>query len=994
MTLRLSLFGAPTVVSGDQASALAFERRGQLLVYLALRRGWVGRAELAALLWPEQESKLAYTNLRKALFRLQSFQWGARVESNGSALRFEVPTDVASFEGALREGRLAEAIELRRGDLLAGFDDHANEAWSSWLGFERDRLRVAWRAAARDLLAGDIDPHVAVGLAMRLLDEDPLDETALGSCMSWLSRTGQGARARQAYRDFAARLSSELGLTPNADLKALNDSIGVAPLHPAGALRTEVAPPDDGFVGRAVELRRIAGLLAEDTCRLLTITGPGGVGKTRLVRRALAEQAPRFADGAVFVPLEDSASAGGFVRALAHALDVKLTGGGDALDPVLAFLRERRMLLALDNFEQLVEAAPVVDRLLAGCPGVKLLVTSRIRLALAGEWLLPLDGLPCPEAEDQDRLEAFDAARLFLRAARRFEPALVAAVEAPAIVDICRQVDGLPLALELAAAWTRVLSCDAIAAELRQGAELLHAVDPTQPARHASIEVVFDQSWRLLTDGEREALARLSVFRGGFTAEAARAVAGAALPVLGALADKSLLRKDSPRLYLHPLVQQLAADRLARGTGAETTYRAHAAYFHRLLVQLKSAVADGARTALQSIDDDFENCRRAWLWSVAQDQAGALASSVVTLLDYCDYRGRFEDGAGMLRRALDAPGVQADPKVEALLLSRLSHMEYRLDRYGEAEAYAQRALARTRRGRDREARRQAVTVIAACALRLGRLDDARSYFKQALEETPPEEEAHSLAVTLDHLALVEKRMGNFDESLRLSLQSLAQHRSLGDVAGVALCLSNLGALYFSRHEYDSAMACLTEARSICESAGIFSTLTFVLANLTEVATARGDLAAAEAHAIRGIEVARSMGNRSVVAWMTINNASLAVKRGNLAAARSSLADGLRLALEIRLHSLKFDAVVCLAEILRAQGEDVCARQVMLFAAGHPTADLGTSREIQGRLGAWPASTAAVPAWAVGMDLDELAQRIVAESSVAYAPLIAALHSTH
>ena len=152
--------------------------------------------------------------------------------------------------------------------------------------------------------------------------------------------------------------------------------------------------------------------------------------------------------------------------------------------------------------------------------------------------------------------------RLFVQAAQRVEPALVPAVEAASIVDICRQVEGLPLALELAAAWTRVLSCDAIAAELRQGTELLHAVDAAHPARHASIEVVFDQSWRLLGAAERDALSRLSVFHGGFSPEAARAVAGAPLPVLGALADKSLLRKEESRIYLHPLVQQLAAARL------------------------------------------------------------------------------------------------------------------------------------------------------------------------------------------------------------------------------------------------------------------------------------------------------------------------------------------------------------------------------------------------------------------------------------------------
>ena len=208
-------------------------------------------------------------------------------------------------------------------------------------------------------------------------------------------------------------------------------------------------------------------------------------------------------------------------RRIARELDVRLAGRQEPLDQVIEFLRERQTLLALDNFEQLAHDASILERLLQACTGLKILVTSRVRLAVSMEWLLPLEGLPCPEAEDQDRFEAFDAVRLFVQAAR-VEPTLVPAVEAASIVDICRQLEGLPLALELAAAWTRVLSCDAIAAELRQGTELLHAVDAAHPARHASIDVVFDQSWRLLSQIERRAVALIGFSRRFFGRSRAR----------------------------------------------------------------------------------------------------------------------------------------------------------------------------------------------------------------------------------------------------------------------------------------------------------------------------------------------------------------------------------------------------------------------------------------------------------------------------------------
>ena len=396
-------------------------------------------------------------------------------------------------------------------------------------------------------------------------------------------------------------------------------------------------------------------------------------------------------------------------------------------------------------------------------------------------------------------------------------------MEAASIVDICKQVEGLPLALELAAAWTRVLPCDAIAAELRQGTALLHATDAAHPTRHASIDVVFDQSWRLLSATERDALSRLSIFHGGFSPEAARSVAGALPPVLGALADKSLLRKEGSRISLHPLVQQLAAARLKDSPAHATTHAAHAAYFHHLLAQLQSGAAAGERTALQTIDVEFENCRRAWAWSIEHGPVDALKRSSATLLDHFDYRGRFEEGLALFRSTIESPHVQADAQLHSLLLARISHLEYRLNRFSSAESTAKRALEATRRSRDHATRRQALNVVATCALQLGRLDDARRYFKQALDSESPEDHAHRTAVTLDHLALVEKRSGNYAEALRLSLQSLVQHRQLGDSAGEALCLNNLGSLCIARHEYEAAAAYLQQGLVICERDGIVST---------------------------------------------------------------------------------------------------------------------------------------------------------------------------
>lgn len=993
--VHLNLFGSPTAQHAGRTHALPFERRTQLVVLLALRRQWVPRAEVAAMLWPEQESRLAFANLRKTLFRMASLPWAVAIETQGAALRLEVATDVAQFESDLREQRSDEALAAYRGELLAGFDDGASEAWTRWVAFERERLRAAWRGLVLAQLAQAVDAAggtaQAIELSARLLEADPLDEAALHHHMTALARDGQAGTARQAYRQFTERLQADLGLAPGAELSALHDSLGSAPRPPdAVGTPSPAAAGDDGFVGRSIELQRIADLLARDECRLLCLIGPGGVGKTRLARRAAQALAPRHADGAVFVALEDVDTPAQLGLRLAHEAGV--TGGrgqAEVLARVVEAWRDRQLLLVLDNFEQLADHAPLLDHLLQACPRLKILVTSRLRLAVAGEWSMPVEGLPCPDPEDDDRAESFDAVRLFVKAARRVEPAFSAAAERAAIVDICRQVEGLPLALELAAAWVRVLSCETIAAELRRGTELLRASDPRHPPRHASIEAVFEHSWRRLAAVEREALARLSVFHGGFSFEAARAVAGASLPVLGALADKSLLAKHGTRMALHPLVQQMAALRLEQGAARTATEAAHADYFHRWLRQLAPDAENGQREALQAIDLEFENCRRAWQCAIAQGRAEPIIDSVPALLNHFEHRARFEEGLAMLRQAIDSPLARADARLRALLLSQAALMEMRLVRYADATATASQALAAAQGPQARQAKYQALAVLAGCAMQTGRPAGARRNFQQALVLAQAGSNPHDIAATLDNLALCEKRLGHYDESLRLSLEALAQHRRHGDHARLAVCLNNLGSMSTFMDDDQAAQAHLREALQLSERHGLVSTRAFVLANLTELALKTGDADAARRHAEQAIEVAHGGGMRSLVGWLKVQLARLATRRGEIALAHTLLADGAELALTLGAQSVKPAVLLGWAELLEAQGHGGAARRVLAFGADESTLSAPDRDELRAAWARRASSAAPEPPWP-GMGLDELLRRIVIERELDQAPLIGAL----
>lgn len=1003
--LHLQLLGTPVVAYAGSTTTLPFERRTQLLVWLALHGGWATRAELAALLWPDLEQRLALANTRKALFRLQSAPWAAAVRVDGAALRVEATTDIAQFDAALAQGHTAEALAAWHGEPLAGFDDGQSEPWTRWLAQQRDRLRTAWRSAVLQRAADpDIDAAAAVALTTSLVQSDPYDEAALAAHLDALLQGGQTAAARQAYRDFAERLARELGIEPGAALRARHDAIGSAA---APARTVPQVPVDDGFVGRGIELQRIVDLLARPECRLLSLIGPGGVGKTRLARRVFAKLGTAHADGAVFVEVEGVTTPAQFGPRLADALGLRRAAGGDPLQAAADALKGREQLLVIDNFEDLAPfAAALLEHLLAASPKLKLLVTSRVRLSVASEWSMPLEGLPVPDPEDDDRAEAFDAVRLFVQSARRVEPGFSAAADSAAIVDICRQVEGLPLALELAAAWVRVLPPQAIATELRQGLELLQARDASQPARHASIEVVFDESWRRLALAERDALARLSVFRGGFTAAAAREVAGTALPVLGALTDKSLLRKDpaGERLSLHPLVQQLAAAKLdasgpgeaapkpsaaqraVEGEARESTERAHARYYHRLLANLRRAIMDGKREALQQVEIELENCRLAWSWSIAHQASEMLAQSAPSLVSFSEHRGRFEEGAALLTQALDSESATADAKLKALLLAETAQLQFRMDRYTEALAIAARARDAAKLARDPVVHSLCYQILGMCCLRLARYAEARRYLQQGLQRARAADEPRKAVAILHNLALVEKLVGNQDEALRLFLESLARERAVGDFIGEAMCLSNIGLVYAERGDLTPAVAHFREALAISERHGLLNTRMLILAHLTVIAVKQNEPGLAQTYGSSALEIAETTGNRYTVAHIKLSFLRLALRRGDTQLARVCLSESLRVAAGIGRPALLFEAVSCFAEILVAEGEKDCACLLLSFVRDHPLAHAPARDDARLRIAQLFVEPHMQMEWP-GLELDELIHRITIETDTAHASLI-------
>ena len=560
-----------------------------LLSYLAVE-GAKERWLLRELFWrdatnPQNSLATALAYLRKASPGL--------VGSDDASVWCEVECDARQLMEALERRENNEAVELYSGAFLAGVDPSAG-------GVELEE----WIYATRELLGSRVrqalltlgEEHAGVGefslgaeLALRayLLPGAQEPEPEDLERLFVLFQAGEHSGASEVRKE-AMGYDLDLRLSVEEARAALQKDAGTA----TGA-RDTLPVQATRFVGRERELGEVSELLTNSDCRLLSLVGGGGLGKTRLALQAAQEQLEvgSFVDGVVFVPLEAVTSAASFPAVLAGALELTLSGQEDASSVVKRFLAEKRLLLVLDNFEQLLEGTPFVRELIDHCPGLKLLVTSRERLNLEHEWVFTIEGLTYPqETTPLEQAESFDAVRLFLQRAKRAQHGFSLTPKTLLPVNrICQLVEGMPLAIELASSWLRALPTDAIVKELETGIDLLESPTRDVSERHRGVRVLFDHSWSLLNEQEREALRRLSVFRGGFTRAAASMVAGATLPLLARLVDKSLLRMSPEGRYnRHPLLSQYTSEKLAEHPHEkEEAEKKHGSYYLGLVRELE-----------------------------------------------------------------------------------------------------------------------------------------------------------------------------------------------------------------------------------------------------------------------------------------------------------------------------------------------------------------------------------------------------------------------
>ncbi|HCB49019.1 MAG TPA: hypothetical protein DEP47_05740, partial [Chloroflexi bacterium] len=440
-------------------------------------------------------------------------------------------------------------------------------------------------------------------------------------------------------------------------------------------LRNNLPLPLTSFIGREDEIAEITGLLEEPHCRLLTLVGPGGIGKTRLaleVAQGLvnpemdASTEPLFPNGVYLVALQPVALPDDIITTIASAIGFEFYQARDPKAQLYRYLAKKCLLLILDNFEHLLDAIELIEELLAKAPQVDLLVTSRSALNLVQEWLYHLEGMAYPQDGPIDAPEAFGAVQLFVERARRARHSFSLVEEGKHVIQICQLVDGMPLGIELAAAWLRRLPCDEIAAELQRSLDILESDLHGLPDRHRSMRAVLSHSWSLLSREEREVLMKLSVFRGGFRREAAEYVASATLQNLSTLVDHSMLRLTiTGRYEIHELQRQYAAEKLAERPELETAVRnRHCEYFADFMDQPPiNLVGKRSKETMQALEADIDNIRLAWNWAVGQTRIRDLHRCIETMYWFSWFRAWPQDVKRAFRQAVGALRV-AEPSQE------------------------------------------------------------------------------------------------------------------------------------------------------------------------------------------------------------------------------------------------------------------------------------------------------------------------------------------
>jgi predicted ATPase/DNA-binding CsgD family transcriptional regulator len=701
---------------------------------------------------------------------------------------------------------------------------------------------------------------------------------------------------------YTKQIFSKLGVHNRAKAMVRTKELGLLDLQrstvaaPKTTARHNLPPPSTSFVGREQEIAQVVAQLSNSDCRLLTIVGAGGMGKTRLAIEVNTWLLDAMRDGVYFVALQPISSPNLIVPAIAEALHFHFYPGIEPKQQLLDYLREKALLLALDNFEHLLDGTPLVSELLAYAPSLKVLATSREALNLQEEWVYPLKGMPFPQTIGERAIDQWSAVQLFTQSAHRMRADFTLGDEEAGVIRICQLVEGMPLGLELAAAWVRALSCVDIAAELERGLDILTTSTRNVPPRHRSIRAVLDHSWTLLTEAERAVFTALSMFRGGFRKEAARSVAGASLPMLSALVDKSLLRLSTNGRYdIHELLRQYGEEHLnATPDRREAMRDRHSAFYADFLHrQTERLWGFEHKEAMSDIEAEIDNVRAAWHWMVKKRKAAELRRASLSLEYFLSTRNRPQEGMDLFRQAVEALRPASLDRevgiVYGLVLALMGGFVQDLTTAQAVKASAEESLAIMQRFDSDEGKMHALFLLCYA---LGELQHIDAWIDTQQEGLRLAEASHNRrwkAIFLYVGAEIAQHHHDWGQAVDLLNQSMGIAERLGDPRLIAIFCWRLGLLELQQRHYGEAQWHLERGLNVYQEIDYLWGIAVSYGGLAEVAAALNDFGEARRYFRQKLELDLDVGLASWLIYTILHIALMHHHQGEMEQAIELLA---------------------------------------------------------------------------------------------------------
>lgn len=963
--LSLQLFGQPQIIHNqiNITHDLPIKARA-ILIYLAVTSQPQTRLWLASLLWPDVEESRALKNLRDILPLLrQQFPEHLQITRQTLAFDRERPysLDVEQFQHQLQLATLTdeqryETLNLYRGEFLAGFYVPQAELFAEWQMLWRERLHELALTQMDGLVERAVQRpekwRMGLELTQRLLELEPWRESAHRQRMLLLAYTGQRETAVAQYALCRQTLAAEFGIEPTRQTEALYAQIvagevgpAVQPAAPAELRRQPHLPrPLTPFFGRQVELAAVTNHLHSNKYPLVTILGEGGIGKTRLAIAAAHKVAADFAAGVWFVSLEHlpyapdaQMAAEQLVGAIEDVVGTTVAYPHKATTANLyQMIGDRHMLLVLDNVEHLSAGKGLLLDLLTNCPHLSLLITSRERLNVQAEMVVRLHGLPVPDETQPIQMPdliTMSSLQLFTERASRIAPEFILDEHNLAdVVRICQLVEGLPLAIEMAAALTAYQSCAAIRAALTANCNALTALGQEDlPSRQQSLQAVFDYSWERLLPEEGVALAQCSLFQGGFTAAAATAVAHVPLARLLALTQKSLLRVvGNGRFDMHELVRHFAAEKLPTlPIDSHAAQTDHARYY-ALFIQQRANQLENETAVLREIQAEIGNIRAAWQWATRHNQPEILRQALPGLTSFFRLTGAFREAHSLLGQTLRQLEALPPTTEARLLLGQLSaaqsyfvqrvvnlneavqlaqtaitigeelhnaplqvtgHVRLAAIRFsegqiGESEKHSQLGLALARQHNILPLEQaQSLRYLGQIATMHGDYAAARTYYQASLTLAQQIGSRPHEGRLLKDLGIIEWRHGAYGRAQEYLQAGLANVRATGDRPTEADILKNLGIVAWFLGEYEQAAGYYEQSLAIYQDIGDQAGASDTLNNLGLLAWGQGRYEQSAAYYQQSLRIKEQIGDRLQMGIMLGNLGIMCRTQGQYEQAR-------------------------------------------------------------------------------------------------------------